>query len=274
MKRALMSSFITTFVRPAFARGYIRVVGASRIMVDVISESTLPVLNLAAYVFTYRFLGAPAEYIGFVIVGGAALSFWMNVVWNMASQLYWEKESGNLEPIFISPASRMAILLGMAVGGFVNTTIRVTLTLVIGVAVFGVGFDPSGMSVALPIFLLTLVDLYSVGMMFSSLYLMYGREAWHLSALLSEPFMFLSGLYFPARFFPFWLQLIASAIPLTLGMDAVRRIFFNDPGLWELGAEVVALVVMAPVLVFIARRLLAKMEDLSKREGRLTLRWQ
>mgnify|MGYP006173674971 CR=1 FL=1 len=44
-------------------------------------------------------------------------AFWMNVLWSMSSQLYWEKEQGNLSLYIMSPSSMMAILLGMAVGG-------------------------------------------------------------------------------------------------------------------------------------------------------------
>ena len=42
---------------------------------------------------------APPEYVGFVVLGGAMTAFWLNVMWMMASQLYWEKSQGNLELI-------------------------------------------------------------------------------------------------------------------------------------------------------------------------------
>jgi len=35
--------------------------------------------------------------VGFVVLGGTMTAFWMNVLWSMASQLYWEKEMGNLQ---------------------------------------------------------------------------------------------------------------------------------------------------------------------------------
>ena len=42
--------------------------------------------------FVYRALQAPPEYIGFVVLGGAMTAFWLNVMWMMAAQLYWEKD--------------------------------------------------------------------------------------------------------------------------------------------------------------------------------------
>ena len=44
-------------------------------------------------------------------------AFWLNVIWMMAAQLYWEKDQGNLDLYFTAPINLMSVLLGMAVGG-------------------------------------------------------------------------------------------------------------------------------------------------------------
>ena len=66
-------------------------------------EILLPFLTTSAFVFVYRALQAPEAYIGFVVLGGALSAFWLNVVWMMAGQLYWEKSQGNLELYFAAP---------------------------------------------------------------------------------------------------------------------------------------------------------------------------
>ncbi len=269
-----MTSKLDLIIRPAFSRAYIRIVMGNRVLTEVLIDSTLPVLSLSAVVYTYYFLGASPEYIGFVILGGAMLAFWMNVLWSVGSQLYWEKEAGNLEAFFISPSSKMSLLTGIAFGGVVNTALRVILTIVVGVVIFGVRFDPSRTPEALLIFALTVVNLYGLGMMFSSLYLLYGREAWHISNLLTEPVSFVSGLYYPIRFFPFWLQVLASLVPMTLGLDLMRKMLFFGLSISSEPLEVAALASMAPVLILLAKLALDYMEQFSKKEGRLTLRWQ
>lgn len=269
-----MTTKLDLMIRPGLARAYIRILGTNRILTEVLLDSTLPVLNLSAYVYTYYFLGASQQYVGFVILGGAMLAFWMNVLWNVGSQFYWEKEQGNLEAFFVSPASKMSILTGIALGGLLNTAIRVVLTILVGVLFFRVSFDPSRSIDALLVFALTVVDLYALGLVFSSLYLMYGREAWHVSNLLTEPISFLSGLYYPISFFPFWLQLLASLIPMTLGLDVMRTMIFFGSGIASQSIEIGALAIMAPILIASAKLALDYMEKFSKREGRLTLRWQ
>ena len=102
------------------------------------SRSLLPFLTTSAFVFVYRALGAPEAYIGFVVLGGAMTAFWLNVVWMMAAQLYWEKSQGNLELYFAAPMNLMAILFGMAVGGLVMSSTRAVAVLVIATIVFGV----------------------------------------------------------------------------------------------------------------------------------------
>ena len=68
----------------------------------------LPFLTTSAFVFVYRALQAPPEYIGFVVLGGAMTAFWVNVMWMMAAQLYWEKDQGNLDIYITSPVSMMS----------------------------------------------------------------------------------------------------------------------------------------------------------------------
>ena len=59
-------------------------------------------------------------------------AFWMNIMWSMSSQLYWEKEQGNLALYIMAPNSMMAVLLGMAVGGMLATFLRAIAIIVLG----------------------------------------------------------------------------------------------------------------------------------------------
>ena len=76
------------------------------------------------------------------------------------------------------------------------------------------------------VFVLALVALYGMGMMFASMFLLLGREGWHLVNLAQEPVFLLSGTFFPIRSFNFWVAAGASIIPLTLALDAIRQLSF------------------------------------------------
>jgi len=261
-------------LKAAYARLWVRIKGGNREPEWLIAELIIPVLTLSAYVYMYKMLKAPPEFAGFVIVGGAMIAFWSNVLWNMSAQFYWEKETGNLEIYFVAPVSRMAILLGMALGGIVNTTLRAAAILVAGTLIFQVPFAIHEPLTAFLMFFLTIIALYALGMLFASLFLMYGREAWHTANLLQEPVHFLSGSYFPYRDLPSAAQLLASLIPLTFGLDGIRRVIILGEGITETWFDVVALAIFVLVLFPLAKYALNYMENLGKKEGRLTLRWQ
>jgi ABC-2 type transport system permease protein len=261
------------FLQTILGRAYPRVIGMQREKSWVFFDTVLPLLSVAAYVFVYRAIGAPEEYVGFVIVGGAMTAFWMNILWSMSSQLYWEKETGNLALYILAPTNMMAILLGMAIGGLVATALRAGAIILLGSLIFHVQYAVTSLFQLLAVFLLSMVALYGMGMMTSSIFLLLSREAWHIANLAQEPVYLVSGFYFPIKSFNFWVSAAASLIPLTLGLDAMRQLVFPSGallGFLQVETEIGVLVVLSVGFVAGARILLAYMERLAIREGRLT----
>jgi ABC-2 type transport system permease protein len=261
------------FVRTMIARAYPRVIGLQRQKTWVLFDIVLPIIALSAYVFLYRALRAPDAFVGFVILGGAMSAFWLNVLWSMANQLYWEKETGNLALYIISPASLMGILLGMAVGGMVSTSLRAMIIVTLGSWFFGVHYAVSNVPMLVAVFLLALIALYGMGMMFASLFLLFGREAWHLVNLAQEPVYLMSGMYFPVSSLNFWVAATASLIPLTLALDAMRQLMFPSSvaaAFLNVRMEGAILMLLGALFLVAAAALLRHMERLAVSEGRLT----
>ena len=195
------------FLQTVIARAYPRLIGQQREKSWMFFDIFLPMLAVSAYVFVYRAIHAPEDYIGFVVVGGAMTAFWMNVLWSMSSQLYWEKEQGNLalyhhgaqlddgdlarhgagRPVRHHPACPGDHRLWAACSSTCNMP------------------SPALPSCSL-VFFLTMVALYGLGMMAASLYLLLSREAWHISNLAQEPIYLVSGFYFPIKNFSFWIS--------------------------------------------------------------------
>jgi ABC-2 type transport system permease protein len=122
-----------------------------------------------------------------------------------------------------------------------------------------------------------MIPLYGLGMLFASLFLLWGREAFHLAQMLQEPVYFLGGVNVPLRALGPIAGLVAATLPLAVGLDAMRQLIFPGPaseGVLPVGVEMAILAVMAVVFLVAARYALAYLERLARREGRLTLRWQ
>jgi hypothetical protein len=68
-----------------------------------------------------------------------------------------------------------------------------------------------------------------------------------------------------------------ATLPLGVGLDAMRQLAFASSGVQgvlPVGAEVLILAAMGVVFLVAARLALGYLEQLARREGRLTLKWQ
>jgi ABC-2 type transport system permease protein len=128
------------------------------------------------------------------------------------------------------------------------------------------------------VFVLTLGALYGLGMVLASLFLMWGREAFHLVQFLQEPVYFVSGLNFPVARLGMLGALALALLPLAVGLDAMRQLAFADAafpaGTPPPEVEVLILVGMTVVFLGLARLMLRTLERLARKEGRLSIRWQ
>ncbi|HLE77427.1 MAG TPA: ABC transporter permease [bacterium] len=262
-------------IRAMLGRSYPRIIGANRERSWLFYDTVLPLLGTVAFVYVYKALGAPERFIGYVIMGGATTAFWLNVMWSMAAQFYWDKQGGNLELYMVVPCGVPAILLGMSLGGMVATVLRAIAIVLLGSWLFHVDYSLVQIPLFVLVFAVAIVALYGLGVTFASLFLLWGREAWHTANLFMEPVFLVSGFYFPVSALGFWVGMGASIIPLTLALDAMRQLLFPSvhPGLLPVSWELGILVGLAALFIVVARLSLKKMEFLARREGRLSLRF-
>jgi ABC-2 type transport system permease protein len=257
-----------------WARATVRIKASFRERSWLIGETLFPFLQMSAFVLVYRGLHAPREYEGFVVLGGAMIAYWNNVIWGMASQFFWEREQGQLQLYLITPISRMSILIGMALGGIVMTTTRAAAILIGGMLLFHVELPLARVLPAFGLFVLTLGAAYSLGMILSSLFLLWGREVWHTATILQEPIYLFSGFYFPVSAMGLGIAIAGSLLPVTLGLDGIRQVFYGPAahGLLPLPWIPPIQIALTALFLFIAHVLLRHMENLGKHEGRLTAR--
>jgi ABC-2 type transport system permease protein len=263
------------FLKTIAARAYPRVMAANRQKTWVFFDMAFPMVGALAMVLVYQGLHAPRQYLGFVVMGGAMLAFWQNVLWSMAAQFSWDRGNGTLELYVISPTTFEGVLLGMALGSMFTVTLRAGAILLLGSLLFGITYMAAGTLPAIGIFLLTLAALYCLGMLLASLFLFYGREAWHLSNAMQEPVNFLSGLYFPVHALGAYVGGAASLVPMTLGLDAMRQLLLpGTPVFIPAGVETALVAAQIPIFAVLAGVSLRYMEARARTEGKLVTRWE
>jgi ABC-2 type transport system permease protein len=266
---------VRIFLKSIVARAYPRVVGATRQKTWLFFDMAFPMVGALAMVLVYQGLHAPRQYLGFVVMGGAMLAFWQNVLWSMGVQMYWDRGGGTLELYVISPTTFESVLLGMALGSMVTVTLRAGAILLLGSLLFGITYTAAGTLPAIGVFLLTLAALYCMGMLLASLFLFYGREAWHLANAMQEPVYFLSGLYFPVHALGAYVGAAASLVPMTLGLDAMRQLLLpGTPVFIPAWAEALLVGAQIPMFALLAGISLRFMESRARQDGKLVTRWE
>src|SRR5438093_5582940 len=203
------------------------------------------------------------------------ISCWGGVRRSIRSQVACDRHVGRFRTYRSSRAPLTATLIGMSLGGVVNTVPSAVLVAVAGWLFFAPPLNPSWLAVVLT-FALTLASLYAMGMMLSSLYLAYGREAESVNEALHEPVSLISGVYFPSigNFspFPFSVQVFASLIPLPLGMDALRRALFFPQRLSIIYLHLIVLWIMGGALLLLSSKTMKLLEEKGRREGTISVR--
>jgi ABC-2 type transport system permease protein len=207
------------------------------------------------------------DYMSFILLGTALSNFILTVFWGMGYALKEDMDTGVLESNWLTPVSRLLILVGRTLASLLTTTITSLLMLAMAGALFG--FRPTGNTlaaflVAIPM----LLGLYGFGFAFAAIVLLM-REANTLVDVSSFLVQGLSGANFPVKSLPYWLIPISLMLPLTYGFDAVRGFLLKTNTLLPLQTEVVFLIVFMFVMLWLGAWVFHKVERRVRTMGTL-----
>ncbi len=196
--------------------------------------------GLAAYSGT-------GDYMAFILIGQALVNFINAVFWGMGYALKNDMDTGVLEANWLLPMPRVLMLLGRTITSLATTTLTSTVMLILAALLFG--FRPSGNALAAVLTTLPmLIGLYGFGLAFAAL-VMLMREANTLVDVSSFLIQILSGSNFPVQALPRPLLVVALALPLTYGLDAVRYWLLDTRPLLPVGVEIGLMLVFMVVML-------------------------
>jgi ABC-2 type transport system permease protein len=188
------------------------------------------------------------DYMSYILIGTALSNFILTVFWGMGTALKEDMDAGVLESNWLTPVSRLHILIGRTLTSLLTTTITSFIMLAVSALLFG--FKPTGnviaaILVAIPM----LVGLYGFGFAFAAIVLLM-REANTLIDVSSFLVQGLSGANFPVKSLPYWLIPISLMLPLTYGFDAVRGFMLKTSTLFPLNIEITILIIFMFVMLW------------------------
>lgn len=198
-------------------------------------------LGFAAYSGT-------SDYMSFVLLGTVLSNFILTVFWGMGYALKQDMDAGVLESNWLTPVSRLLILVGRTLTSLLTTAITSAIMLIVAGALFG--FKPTGNTLAAFLTAIPmLIGLYGFGFAFAAVVLLM-REANTLVDVSSFLVQGLSGTSFPVQSLPSWLVPIALALPLTYGLDAVRGWLLHTKTILPINVEIALLIVFMFVMLW------------------------
>jgi ABC-2 type transport system permease protein len=181
------------------------------------------------------------DYMSFILIGTVISNFILTVFWGMGLALKEDMDAGVLESNWLTPVSRLQILVGRTLTSLLTTTITSLVMLSVAGALFG--FKPTGSTIsailtAIPM----LLGLYGFGFAFAAIVLLM-RDANTLIDVGSFLVQGFSGTSFPVKSLPYWLIPVSLMLPLTYGLDAMRGFLLKTTTLLPINVEIAILVV-------------------------------
>ncbi|MFX0050684.1 MAG: ABC transporter permease [Candidatus Hodarchaeota archaeon] len=209
------------------------------------------------------------ELLGFTLTGQVCWMLFINTSLFGGAFFLRERWEGTLEVLFLSPASRIGIIIGTSLAGATNF-LWFTFGLGIAVLLLNIELHISSWFAVLVSLSISFIVLLSLGMFFEAFFIA-SRLGGMWATAIQEPLQFVSGLIFPIQYLPSILRAFAAAIPFTYVLLIVRGTLLGALTLAEIQWELTILVFMALVLVGLSIFFMERVEHHVKRQGNLRL---
>lgn len=228
---------------------------------------TLPLFEMAFFVYLARFVAPAAANVAFIAVGNAMQVASFSSIFAVCNLTSEEKWQGTLVPLIASPANRFPLFLGRATFQILNGMATIAVGFLYATFIFGVDMSHTNfLSLALVV-LITSLAMTGFGLMLGSVGL-FMRTAMIIANIFLFIGQLLCGVNFPVTVLPIWLQPFSYAIPMTYGTMAARAAV-QGSGILQLGPVLLQEIGAGFASILIGYLLFRGFEILAIRRGKL-----
>lgn len=242
------------------------------------SSVLLTLVGWVLPVFTYYFVGTSlgeeivsgtgvVNYTSFFVIGLAFQGYVSNVIGTISQRIRNEQLYGTLEYYFLSPTGMFGLLVYSILWGFVLNTVSVVATLAVGSGL-GVKYTGSGVEGASIIVVLLLISSFGLAMI-SAGTVIVTKTGDPVSFFFTTFTALIAGAVFPITVFPYYLRLVADAVPLTWALEGLRDALLLGYGLPQLTGIIEILVVFDIITVPLGYVIFTACFNYTKKKGSL-----
>jgi ABC-2 type transport system permease protein len=227
------------------------------------------------------FIGAGVELVGggegtdterlmtFLLVGALIWSY-LSMIFDVLSEtVQWERWEGTIEYTFMSPTSRVTHLLGMGVYAVVYGIARTAVVLGVAMLAFDLDLSEANYWAALVVLAVCSISLGGFGLVAAVMPLRSREKGQQVTYIVSALLLLVSGVYYPVKVLPDWMQIIAQYSPVTYALEGSRAALQDGVGLSQLWGSIWPLLVMGAVFVPMGLFVFHLGESYAKRTGKL-----
>jgi ABC-type multidrug transport system permease subunit len=200
---------------------------------------------------------------GYLFVGAIGIVLWQSNLWASGYAIEQERFEGTINSLFLTPASRAAVVSGYALGSFFFTILPNIV--IVGVLALLVHIH-SNIQNPLAV-IASVVGLgaatYALGFALAGVFVL-SRRANLLANFLQSPIYLLSGMLVPISALPYSMRLVAAIFPLSSGMNALRQSLLAGAGLGDVAGDLTRMIVLSGVLMAIGLFMLRRVEHVAK----------
>jgi len=201
-------------------------------------------------VTTEGIVDGSATYFDFIAPGIMAMTVMMSVMTGLPAAISQEKEVGTLDGMMVAPINRLSIILGKTLAQTARGLLQGAIILGLAVGLFGVTIH-GNILLVFGLLLLGVFSFVGLGIVLTS-FAKDQETATMIMTMLMFPMMFLSGVFFPIAQMPWFMQGIASFLPLTYVATALRKVMVLGAEIPAISTELMILIAFGAVMIAIA----------------------
>ncbi len=213
--------------------------------------------GVASFYFLSRFIDSPqlqqslpqgTTYFSFVLVGLAFFDYLSVALHTFDESLQSARQNGTLENLLVTQTSLPVILAGSSLYPFVLMSLRTTIYLGWGAALFGFPLRDANWFGALLILAASVLAFSGLGILSASYLLVFKKGNpvnWAVIGISSV----VGGMMYPVSVLPEWLRFIARLTPVTYSLNGMRAAILGHASISELWPSLAGLLVFAALLL-------------------------
>ncbi|MFN8516164.1 MAG: ABC transporter permease [Chloroflexia bacterium] len=258
-------------VMTATARGFVS--RSNAYLIDVIRWPLFPLVFFVMMRLTYSVSGQQTvdglDVSAFLMVGMFGFITWSGTIWSSGYAIEYERSEGTAAALFLSPASRVAVIAGYGLGGFVWMLPSFVTMGILGV-VSGARLNVADPLAAIGAILALLTGSLATGFALAGLFIL-SRRANLLANFLQRPGELLAGALFPRDLLPGPLYALSNCLPVSHALDALRASLLGAATLRDTLPAIALTLAVSAVYALVGALSLRKVEHAAKRSGDLEL---